>query len=83
MNITIESSEKDILEFCENEANQAPGYGHEMRLSYGQNLLIIKQQKRLVEDQNIYNKKQLFWSSILALATIGLTVATVLLIKFH
>ncbi len=37
--------------------------------------------RELIENQNIYNSKQLFWSRILALATIALVIATLLLIK--
>jgi len=81
--IKIDSPEKDILEFCKNEADQAPGYGHEMKLNYGLNLLSIKQQKKLIDDQNTYNQDQLFWSRVLAVATICLAIATVLLVTFH
>ena len=81
--IKIDSSEKDILDYCKYEADQAPGYGHEMKLNYGLNLLSIKQQKKLLDDQNTYNKNQLFWSRIIAVATIMLALATILLVKFH
>lgn len=40
-------------------------------------------QKKLIEEQNIYNEKQLFWSRLLTIATIGLVIATLLLIKFN
>lgn len=38
-------------------------------------------QKKLLDGQNEYNKKQLFWSRVLAVATIGLVLATLLLLK--
>jgi len=41
-----------------------------------------KLQKELLDSQNTFNKKQLFWSRILSLATIALVMATMLLIKF-
>ena len=50
----------------------------------------FKLQKKLLDEQNEYNRKQLFWSRVLALATIGLAIitlglviATLLLIKFE
>lgn len=41
-----------------------------------------KLQRELLDKQNEYNKKQLFWSRVLAIATICLVLATLLLIKF-
>lgn len=83
--ITSHSSEEDILAFCQEHANGNPGVGtgHEMKLSYGLNLLLVKQQKSLLDEQREYNSKQLFWSRILAIATFVLALATVLLVKFH
>ena len=40
-----------------------------------------KLQKELLDSQKEYNKKQLIWSSILALATIALVLVTLLLVK--
>lgn len=39
----------------------------------------FKLQKKLLDEQNEYNRKQLFWSRILAIATILLVFATLLL----
>ncbi len=39
-------------------------------------------QKQLIKEQNEYNRKQLFWSRLLTIATVGLVIATLLLIKF-
>jgi len=41
-----------------------------------------ERQKELLNSQNNYNSKQLFWSKVLALSTIALVVANLLLIKF-
>lgn len=41
----------------------------------------FKLQKILIEEQNIYNKKQLFWSRLLVIITFFLVIATLLLIK--
>lgn len=41
----------------------------------------FKLQKKLLNEQNEYNRKQLYWSRILAFATIGLALATLLLLK--
>lgn len=41
----------------------------------------FKLQKKLLDEQNKYNRKQLFWSRILAIATAGLVLATLLLVK--
>jgi len=93
MRITIDSTEKEILDFCELEKDQAPNYGHEMKLQYGFNLLNLKQEKEILMNQNEYNKAQLnaqnkynatqlFWSRVTAVATIGLVLVTLLLVKF-
>ena len=42
-----------------------------------------KRHKELLTEQNEYNKKQLFWTRILAIATICLAIATILLVKFN
>lgn len=42
----------------------------------------FKLQKKLIDEQNEYNRKQLFWSKMLALATIASFFATLLLVKF-
>ena len=83
--LNLDSSEKEVIEFCQKEASGNPcmGVGHEMRLSYGLNLLLSKQQKRILDEQRTYNDKQLFWSRVLAIATIFLASATILLVKFH
>ncbi len=39
-------------------------------------------QKQLIKEQNEYNRKQLFWSRLLTIATVGLVIATLLLVKF-
>ena len=42
----------------------------------------FKLQKMLIEKQNEYNRKQLFWSRTLTIGTWLLVIATFLLIKF-
>lgn len=42
-----------------------------------------KRHKELLQNQNIYNQKQLFWTRILSIATICLVIATILLVKFN
>lgn len=39
--------------------------------------------KELLENQNSYNNKQLFWTRFLAIATWALVGATILLVKFN
>jgi hypothetical protein len=82
---TIQSTNEEIAAFCENEASQAPGYGHEMKLNYGVNLLAIKQQKKLIDDQNNYNRQMLATNRKLVYATWVLAAATILLalLNFH
>lgn len=48
----------------------------------GSSFIQYKLQERLLKDQNTYNNKQLFWSRFLAIATILLVIAT-LLLKFN
>jgi hydrogenase maturation factor HypF (carbamoyltransferase family) len=42
-----------------------------------------KLQQELLDSQKEYNKKQLFWSRVLAISTIALVFATALLVKFE
>jgi len=44
-------------------------------------ILNFKLQKKLIEEQNEYNRKQLFWSRLLVIATICLVIATLLLLS--
>ena len=48
----------------------------------GSCFLQYKMHESLLEKQNIYNEKQLFWSRILAAATWALVIVTLLLIKW-
>jgi hypothetical protein len=41
----------------------------------------FKLQKQLIDEQNKYNSKQLFWSRLLTVATICLVIVTYFLIK--
>ncbi|MBU6414811.1 hypothetical protein KGQ34_01015 [Patescibacteria group bacterium] len=41
-----------------------------------------KLQKELLDSQKEYNRKQLFWSRILSIATIALVIVTLFLVKF-
>jgi hypothetical protein len=75
----INSTEDEIVVFCKQEAGNAPGYGHEMKLNYGLNLLSVKQQKKLVDDQNEFNKKILGLNTGLVRATWALAGATIIL----
>ena len=43
----------------------------------------FKLQKQLIDEQNKYNTKQLFWSRALTIGTWLLVIATFLLIKFN
>jgi len=81
--INLKSTEDEITKFCEDVPMM--GLGSEVRqmyMEYGINLLVLKQQQKLLDEQGGYNKKQLFWSRILAVATISVAVATILLVKF-
>ena len=42
----------------------------------------FKLQKKLIEEQNKYNKKQLFWSRALTIGTWLLVIAALLLVYF-
>jgi len=81
-NITLNSTDEEILTVAKNHANGNPGVatGHEMKLSYALNLLIVKQQKKLIEDQNNFNKKQIKWTGGLVIGTWTLAIATFLLV---
>ena len=80
--VNINSTEEQIFKFCE----EVPMTGmssemREMYLHYGTSLLALKQQQKLLIEQNTYNQKQLFWSRTLTIGTWALVVATLLLIK--
>jgi hypothetical protein len=82
---SLSSTDEEIVEFCRRATTAmwtSRFEAREMYLKYGISLLNLKQQQRLLRDQQEYNRKQLFWSRILAIATIGIALATVLLIKF-
>lgn len=84
--VDMTSSEEEITNFCQQATTAIFTSRFEVRemyLNYGLSLLNIKQQQRLLKEQEIYNRKQLFWSRILAIATICLALATILLVKFH
>ncbi|MGC9610607.1 MAG: hypothetical protein ABSE68_00025 [Minisyncoccia bacterium] len=77
----VNSSEEEIVTFCQQEAGGNPGVGvgHEMRLNYGLNLLAHKQQQKLLANQDNSNRNLIFWTKILALTTIGLAMVTAIL----
>lgn len=81
--ININSTEEEISKFC--EAVPMMGLGSEMRqmyMDYGINLLNLKQQQKLLNEQNNYNRKQLFSSWILNVGTWALVLVTLLLVNF-
>jgi len=41
-----------------------------------------KKHKELIDQQNAYNKRQLFWAKLLTIGTWALVIATMLLVKF-
>jgi Na+/proline symporter len=50
------------------------------QIHVGSVFLSYQLQKKLLEDQNMYNNKQLFWSRSLAIITAILTLATIALV---
>ena len=78
--ITLDSPDQEILAVAKKHAGGNPGVGtgHEMKLSYALNLLIVKQQKQLIIDQNKFNKKQIRWTVGLVIGTWLLAIATFL-----
>lgn len=81
--VSIDSSEGEIIKFCEGIPMMALDVQvRQMYMDYGTTLLTLKQQQKLLIEQNIYNNKQLFWSRTLTVATWALVVATLLLIKY-
>ena len=44
---------------------------------------LLENQKKLLEDQNDYNRKQLCWSRILAFATIAPVLVTLVTLLYH
>ncbi|MGC9611001.1 MAG: hypothetical protein ABSE68_02160 [Minisyncoccia bacterium] len=84
--LDINSNEEDILEFCKDNTKYIPDTSkrHEVLMAYGLNLLNIKQQKALVEDQRDSIKDQknsseklIRTNKYLVIATIALLIGTI------
>ena len=75
-NFRLDMSVEEILKIMNRSE------GHTETIHAGAVFLQYKLHDELLENQNTYNQKQLFWSRVLALATVGLVVATILLVKF-
>lgn len=73
----IFNTNQSLEEMLEKINNSVP----EM-ISVGAVFINYKLQKELLDSQKEYNRKQLIWSGVLALATIALVIATIFLIKF-
>ena len=81
--IKIDSSEEEITDFCNRiPLSDMTSEMKQLYMDYAMSIFALKYQKEILNEQNVYNKSQLFWSRILAFATIALVVATLLLIKF-
>lgn len=75
--INIDSTEEQILKFCQEVPMMALDVQmRQMYMDYGTNLLLLKQQQKLLIEQNIYNRRQLFWSGGLVIGTWALVAVT-------
>lgn len=87
-NFKIDQSVEEMLDRMNNSgANTELIHAGAVFIQYKlQEKLLVDQRamhQELLNTQNSYNKKQLFWSRALAIATFILALATILLVKFH
>ncbi len=81
--INVNSTEEEITKFSQEVPMMSLSSEiRQMYMNYATSLLVVKQQQKLINDQQLYNEKQLFWSRILAIGTWALVVATLLIVKF-
>ena len=73
----IFNTKQSLEEMLEKINNSVPETIH-----IGAVFINYKLQKELLDSQKKYNRKQLIWSRMLALATIALVLVTLLLVKF-
>jgi hypothetical protein len=76
MSFSFDESKEEILK----KLNNAQGVPQTIQI--GLAFLNFKLQEELLEKQNIYNNKQLFWSRMLAVGTWALVLVTLLLVKW-
>lgn len=81
--INFESTEEKILKFCQDISMMGLDVQvRQMYMDYGTNLLTIKQQQKLLIEQNEYNKKQLNWTRVMAVATVVSVLIALGFLKF-
>lgn len=73
-NFSLKDSVEDILQKMKNTQ------GDPTTIHAGNSFLQHKLQDRLLQKQNKYNAKQLFWTRITSIATLALVIATLLLV---
>lgn len=84
MEVNMDSSEEAIIAFCEKHATGNPVYyGNEMKLNYGLDLLSLKQQKKLLDDQNQYNTDILKANKKLVYATLAAVLVALVIGLFQ
>jgi len=81
--INIHSTEQQILQFCQAIPMMALDVQmRQMYMDYSINLLALKQQQKLLDEQNQYNQKQLVWARTVAITAIVSVLVTLGLLKF-
>ncbi len=90
MEYNLDTSEEELIKECQKNQNiWIEADAQNLRLNYLIGLLSLKQQRKLLTEQNKFNEKLLEKNSslvkatwVLAFATIGLAIITIALIIF-
>ena len=80
MEHNLDTPEEEIIRTCQSMINSTHQTLNELKLNYYLGVLSIKQQKKLLAEQNLFNKKLLRTNLWLVIATWALALATVVLV---
>lgn len=81
----LDVSEEDILGYAQ-QIPLMPDLSPEVRhmyMDYTTSLLTLKQQQKLLAEQNRYNQKQLIWTRVMAIATVVSVLVALGILKFN
>lgn len=82
--INIHSTEEQILKFCQDVPMMAMDVQvRQMYMDYATNLLALKQQQKLLIEQNQYNQRQLFWARVVAISTVLSVLVALGILSFN
>lgn len=80
MEYNLETPEEELIKLCQKLPVSSPNNESILLLDYCLGLLQLKQQKKLLDEQNKFNEKLLRWNKWLVYATWVLAIATIILV---